>query len=149
MQAWPWLWKIANAAAADRRRQLRIVEHDVGALAAQLELHALQIPGRRLDDLAPDGGRSGERDLVDAGMFGQVLARGRAVAGHDIDHAARDADLAAELGDLQLDSGVSSAGFITTVLPAASAGPIFQLVNISGKFQGTIWPTTPSGSRST
>ena len=48
-----------------------------------------------------------------------------------------------------VDSGVSSAGFITTVLPAASAGPIFQLVNISGKFHGTIWPTTPTGSRST
>ena len=48
-----------------------------------------------------------------------------------------------------VDSGVSSAGFITTVLPAASAGPIFQLVNISGKFHGTICPTTPTGSRST
>ena len=48
-----------------------------------------------------------------------------------------------------VDSGVISAGFITTVLPAASAGPIFQLVNISGKFHGTIWPTTPSGSRMT
>ena len=48
-----------------------------------------------------------------------------------------------------VDSGVSSDGFSTTVLPAASAGPIFQLVNISGKFHGTIWPTTPIGSRST
>ena len=48
-----------------------------------------------------------------------------------------------------VDSGVSSEGFMTTVLPAASAGPSFQLVNISGKFQGTIWPTTPMGSRST
>ena len=34
--------------------------------------------------------------------------------------------------------GVNSAGFITIELPAASAGAIFQLVNISGKFQGTI-----------
>ena len=48
-----------------------------------------------------------------------------------------------------VDSGVISAGFNTTVLPAASAGPIFQLVNMSGKFHGTICPTTPSGSRST
>ncbi len=46
-------------------------------------------------------------------------------------------------------SGVSSAGFSTTQLPAASAGPIFQLQNISGKFHGTIWPTIPTGSRST
>ena len=47
------------------------------------------------------------------------------------------------------DIGVSSAGLSTTVFPAASAGPSFQLVNISGKFHGTIWPTTPSGSRVT
>ena len=45
-------------------------------------------------------------------------------------------------------SGVISAGFITIVLPAASAGAIFQLVNMSGKFHGTTCPTTPTGSRS-
>jgi hypothetical protein len=49
---------------------------------------------------------------------------------------------------LRLDSGVISAGFSTMQLPAASAGAIFQLVNISGKFHGTTWPTTPTGSRS-
>ena len=44
-------------------------------------------------------------------------------------------------------SGVSSAGLSTTVLPAASAGATFQEAITSGKFQGTISPTTPSGSR--
>ena len=44
-------------------------------------------------------------------------------------------------------SGVSSAGFRTTVFPAARAGAIFQLAMVSGKFHGTIRPTTPSGSR--
>ncbi len=44
-------------------------------------------------------------------------------------------------------SGVSSAGFSTTVFPAASAGPSFQPAIVSGKFQGVIRPTTPSGSR--
>jgi hypothetical protein len=44
-------------------------------------------------------------------------------------------------------SGVSSAGFKTIVLPAASAGATFQEAIVSGKFQGTISPTTPSGSR--
>ncbi len=39
-----------------------------------------------------------------------------------------------------------SDGFITTQLPAASAGPSFQLTNMTGKFHGTICPTTPSGS---
>ena len=48
---------------------------------------------------------------------------------------------------LSEDSGVISAGFMTIQLPAANAGAIFQLVNISGKFQGTTCPTTPTGSR--
>ncbi len=44
-------------------------------------------------------------------------------------------------------SGVSSAGLSTTVLPAASAGATFQDAITSGKFHGTIRPTTPNGSR--
>jgi hypothetical protein len=41
-------------------------------------------------------------------------------------------------------SGVCSAGLKTTVLPQASAGATFQASISSGKFQGTICPTTPS-----
>ena len=43
-------------------------------------------------------------------------------------------------------SGVSSAGLSTTVLPAASAGAKPQPAMGIGKFQGTMMPTTPSGS---
>ncbi len=43
-------------------------------------------------------------------------------------------------------SGVRLAGFKTTVLPAASAGPSPQPAMGMGKFQGTMMPTTPSGS---
>ena len=42
-------------------------------------------------------------------------------------------------------SGVVSAGLSTTVFPAASAGAIFHASMSSGKFQGMIWPATPSG----
>ena len=42
-------------------------------------------------------------------------------------------------------SGVNSAGFSTTVFPAASAGAIFHATMRSGKFHGMIWPTTPRG----
>ncbi len=42
-------------------------------------------------------------------------------------------------------SGVVSAGFSTTVFPHASAGATFQASISSGKFQGMIWPATPSG----
>ena len=42
-------------------------------------------------------------------------------------------------------SGVVPAGLTTIVLPASSAGGILKAASISGKFQGTIAPTTPSG----
>ena len=44
-------------------------------------------------------------------------------------------------------SGVSCAGFKTTVHPAASAGATFHVARLRGKFHGTIAPTTPTGSR--
>jgi len=42
--------------------------------------------------------------------------------------------------------GVSGAGFSTTVLPAASAGPSFDRLSMNGKFHGVIAPQTPTGS---
>jgi hypothetical protein len=45
------------------------------------------------------------------------------------------------------EAGTRSAGLSTTVLPYASAGATFQAGIASGKFQGVIRPTTPSGSR--
>ena len=44
-------------------------------------------------------------------------------------------------------SGVSCAGFSTTVFPQTSDEPSFQLGMLNGKFHGVIRPTTPSGSR--
>jgi hypothetical protein len=46
----------------------------------------------------------------------------------------------------RMDAGVCSAGFRTMALPAARAGQIFHAAMRIGKFQGMIWPTTPSGS---
>ena len=45
-------------------------------------------------------------------------------------------------------SGVVSAGLRIAVLPQASAGASFHAAISSGKFHGTICPTTPSGSTS-
>ncbi len=45
------------------------------------------------------------------------------------------------------DHGVSGAGFSTTVLPAASAGPSLAMLRYSGKFHGVIAVTTPTASR--
>ena len=46
-------------------------------------------------------GRAGERDLVDARVLDEVRADRRPVARDDVDHAAREADLARELGEPQ------------------------------------------------
>ena len=46
----------------------------------------------------------------------------------------------------RIDHGVGLAGFMTVQLPAASAGAIFHAAISSGKLNGMIWPTTPSGS---
>lgn len=45
-----------------------------------------------------------------------------------------------------VDAEENSDGFTTIVLPAASAGAIFQVASKSGEFQGAIAATTPSGS---
>ena len=47
------------------------------------------------------------------------------------------------------ETGVSSDGFSTTVLPTASATAKPRDDKISGKFHGEITETTPSGSRTT
>ena len=44
-------------------------------------------------------------------------------------------------------AGVTSEGLATAVLPAASAGAIFQVNRYSGRFHGDTVPTTPSGLR--
>ena len=41
--------------------------------------------------------------------------------------------------------GVLLAGLNTTVLPLTMAGAIFQMGMATGKFQGVMIPTTPSG----
>ena len=44
-------------------------------------------------------------------------------------------------------SGVSPAGFRTTVQPAASAGPILRVAIAAGKFHGVSSNATPTGLR--
>ena len=48
---------------------------------------------------------------------------------------------------LTVDSGVSGAGLMTTVLPRIRAGIIFQEGMAMGKFQGVMSPATPTGMR--
>src|SRR5438270_12113947 len=43
-------------------------------------------------------------------------------------------------------NGVSLAGLMTTVQPAASAGDTFRVIIVDGEFHGVIAPQTPIGS---
>ena len=121
----------------------------LGLLPPSSNVRPLQrVGGGLLDDL---GGVdvAGEGDLVDVGMRDQGGAGGLAHAVDDVDDAGREAGLAGQLGDAQGRSAASARpASCTTVLPQARAGPHFQASISSGKFQGMIWPTTPTGCRS-
>ena len=130
------------------RLDVGVGEDDVRGLAAELERDALDRVGRARGDPAADLGRAGEGDLGDVGVLDQAVAAdllpgpattfstpsGRPASG-------------AIFSSSSAVRGVSPAGFSTIVLPAARAGATFQEAITSGKFQGTIRPTTPSGSR--
>ena len=97
---------------------------------------------RRLSNRAAHFRRSRERNLVHVGVLHQRFAR-RSVAGHDIHHARRQPTSLQISANASAVSGVNSAGFSTTVFPAASAGAIFHASINNGKFHGMICPTTP------
>jgi hypothetical protein len=50
------------------------------------------------------------------------------------------------LASSSIEADVNSDGLITAVQPAASAGASFQLVSVSGEFQGVMMATTPFAS---
>src|SRR3954452_2088638 len=54
-------------------------------------------------------------------------------------------DLTANSAKAKAEYGVSAAGFITTVHPAANAALILRVIMALGKFQAVITPTTPTG----
>ena len=91
----------ALGGAGDRGLDVGVVEHDVRALAAELERDALEVrAARRLRDQLADLGAAGEGDLVDVRVLGERGA-GVAVARDDVQDAGRDAGLERELAEAQ------------------------------------------------
>ena len=70
-------------------RELRIIENDIGALAAELLAHALYGGRRVLGDVHTGARRARERDQVDIGMAGERRADARTIALDEIEHAGR------------------------------------------------------------
>lgn len=133
--------------SSDGSVEVSIREHDVGALAAEFERRLLEIAPGGVDDLLPDLGGAGERDLVDVVVGRQCRSCG-AVAGDDVDDAGREACLLEHLAEQDSGKRVCSAGLMITVLPAASAGASLNAAMRSGRVQEMIRPQTPTGSRS-
>ena len=134
--------------ALDGFVQVGVGEDDVRALAAQLQSDALQIGLRGgLHDQMADFGGAGERHLIDIHVIGDGGAGGGTESRQHVDDAFGESRLHDQARRCAArTSGVCSAGFITTVFPVASAGASFQASISMGKFQGMIWPTTPTGS---
>ena len=91
-------------------------------------------------------GRAGEADPVDIGMLRERGAGVFADALHDVEHAGGDARRLGDVGHQRAGERRPFGGLTTTVLPAASAGPTFQVVSISGAFHGVTSTATPAGS---
>jgi hypothetical protein len=123
--------------------EVGIGEHYDRVLASELELNSPSDPDRGMD-LASGGVGTGER---------RRRPHRRKRDGHrqspvdDIDHAWRKPASTNAAASRSPISGVIGEGLKTTVLPAASAGPILRLARLSGKFHGVITATTPTGSR--
>ncbi len=83
------------------RIQVCIVENDIRALAAQLQLHTLQIPLRRFNNTSPSRRRTRECNLADAGMLSEALSGRVAIAWHNVHHARWKANLGHEFSDAQ------------------------------------------------
>ena len=74
--------------ALDGLVERRVVEHDVGGLAAELEAQPRVRARDAPHDLLADLGRAGERDLVDVRVLDERLPD-RGPAGDDVDDARR------------------------------------------------------------
>ena len=128
--------------ALDRLVQRRVLEDDVGGLAAELQRERQAPIGELGLDLPADGGRPREGDLVDVGVADEGPApspggRRRPRAGSSASWQISASSSAVR--------GVGRTGLRTATLPHASAGASFHAAISSGKFHGTICAATPRG----
>ena len=79
--------KIADERAVDGRLEVGVGEHDVGALAAELQADLLHVLGGPAHDALADLDGAGEGHHVDVLVAGEVVADLTARAGHDLEHA--------------------------------------------------------------
>ena len=77
--------------------EVRVREHHVGVLAAELQRHLLDGAGGGRRDALAGFQPAGEGDEVDGGVFGERCARLRAGSGHEVGDAVRQAEVLQQL----------------------------------------------------
>jgi hypothetical protein len=146
-QSCPALPKTAHGGRLRGGLQVRVGEHEVGRLAAQLEGHALDRLRRSGGDRAADLGRAGERDLGDVRVLDEPRAADTPRSGKDVHHALGDAGLERQRSNSSADERRELGRLEHDRVPRRQARPSFHEAIVSGKFHGVISATTPSGSR--
>ncbi len=99
-QVCPAFCKIAFADHGGRPLDVRVAEHQVGRLAAELQRHRRHPLGGRARDQAADLGRADEAEVVDARVGGQRGPGLRPEPGDHVDHAGRQARLGGQPGEV-------------------------------------------------
>ncbi len=93
----------------DRRRhhlvEVRVLEHDVRRLAAQLEEQALERVGALAHDLLAGRRLAREADERDLGVLDEGVASRAAAPGDDVEDAVRQADFHADAPELERRQG--------------------------------------------
>ncbi len=92
---------VEHAVWRGRRRllQVAVIEHDVGALAAQFQSDPLDLCGRACHHPRADFGGSREHDLADVGVGDEALPHYRALAGQHLKQVGRQPGVNGELAE--------------------------------------------------
>ena len=133
---------------SDHDVEIRIRQHDRGGLAAELEAAALDLLPAQRTDPAPGARAPREADLVDQRVPDKPLAH-LAVGGHDVQHAGRQAGFLEHLRQQEAEQRRLLGRLENDGATGQQRGASFGNDSASGKFQGTIAPTTPTGWRRT
>ena len=125
--------------------EVGVGQHDRGRLAAELEAAALDLRAAQRCDAATGARAAREADLSTSGCSTNASLTLRPAATMLSTPAGSPAS-AKTSASRKPNSGVSSGGLRTTLHPASSAGASFGNDSPSGKFHGTMAPTTPTAT---
>ena len=130
----------------ERRLEVGVREDELRVLAAELELHLLEVALGGLDHPPADLRRTREGEHVHVGVLGQAGTDDATRARDDVQDARPAGRRPGQISARRIVvPGVSSAGFTTAVQPTARANGSFWLMISSGKFQGVIMPDHADG----